>query len=102
MWLRNKNGFRGYATNQMIHFLKPYFLKSAQLLNPRLKNHHLISSEKIGIRAQLYNNETSCLEDDFIVYRGMRSIHVLNAISPAFTSGFSLSELIFKEYFLKN
>ncbi len=102
MWLRNKNGFRGYATNQMIHFLKPYFLKSAQLLIPRLKNHHLISSEKIGIRAQLYNNKTSCLEDDFIVYRGTRSTHVLNAISPAFTSGFSLSELIFKEYFLKN
>jgi len=99
MWLSNRNGFRGYATNQLMHFLKPYFLKSAKLIIPKLKNEHLIYSEKVGIRSQLYNNQTRSLEDDFIVQEGIKSTHVLNAISPAFTSGFSLSELIFKEYY---
>lgn len=38
-----------------------------------------------GIRAQLLNLKTGAMEMDFVVENGPRSLHVLNAVSPAFT-----------------
>ena len=51
-------------------------------------------SEKVGIRSQLFNHETSKLENDFICLHVANSTHILNAISPAFTASFSLADLI--------
>ena len=42
-----------------------------------------------GIRAQLYNKRTKMLVDDFIVKSKQDTIHILNAVSPAFTSAFA-------------
>ena len=51
-------------------------------------------SIKSGIRAQLIDLNNLKLVDDFISLQTQSSIHVLNAISPAFTSGFELADLI--------
>lgn len=40
---------------------------------------------KPGIRAQLIHRKTGALEMDFVIEGDDRSIHVLNAVSPAFT-----------------
>jgi hypothetical protein len=45
----------------------------------------------VGIRAQLMGVEKGRLEMDFIIERGQDSLHVLNAISPAFTSAFAFA-----------
>ena len=47
-----------------------------------------------GIRAQLFNNNTLSFVNDFIYESINDNIHIVNAVSPAFTSSFSLAELI--------
>jgi len=93
-WWRNAGGFRRYAREQALHGLKPLFLKAAQAIVPGLRSHHLIPSQKVGIRAQLYDRMSSMLIQDFRVEQGTASTHVLNAISPAFTASFALADLI--------
>lgn len=47
-----------------------------------------------GIRAQLLDTATGTLEMDFVVERGARSLHVLNAVSPAFTCSFPFARWV--------
>jgi L-2-hydroxyglutarate oxidase len=93
-WWRNAGGFRRYAREQALHGLKPLFLKAAQALVPGLRSEHLIPSQKVGIRAQLYERRSGTLVQDFRLEQGPASTHVLNAISPAFTASFALADLI--------
>ena len=93
-WWRNPGGFRRYAREQALHGLKPLFLRAAKALVPGLRSEHLIPSQKVGIRAQLYDRESGNLVQDFHVEQSLNSTHVLNAISPAFTASFALADLI--------
>ena len=93
-WWRNAGGFRRYAREQALHGLKPMFLKAAKALVPGLRSEHLIPSQKVGIRAQLYDRKSGNLVQDFHLEQGSYSTHLLNAISPAFTASFALAELI--------
>lgn len=45
-----------------------------------------------GIRAQLVNRRTGLLEMDFVLEGDDRSMHVLNAVSPGFTSALAFAE----------
>jgi hypothetical protein len=91
---QNKQNFRKYAWEEAKKFSKYNFLKSAQTLLPEIRENNLVSCSKVGIRPQLINNKTNEMVMDFVVGRGIRSIHVLNAISPAFTCSFSFAKLI--------
>ena len=72
----------------------PFFVKAAQSLVPGLRSEHLIPSRKVGIRAQLYDWSSGNLVQDFRLENGLASTHVLNAISPAFTSSFAFADLV--------
>ncbi|MCU0590231.1 MAG: hypothetical protein MUC57_02000 [Desulfobacterales bacterium] len=50
-----------------------------------------------GIRAQLLNRRTNELVMDFLVEQAENSTHVLNAVSPAFTSALSVARCIIDE-----
>lgn len=100
-WWRNSGGFRRYAKEQALHGLKPLFLKAAQALVPKLRNEHLIPSQKVGIRAQLYDRRSGTLVQDFCLEEGPGSTHILNAISPAFTASFALADLILDQSALR-
>jgi len=50
-----------------------------------------------GIRAQLLDKEKMMLVMDFVVEHKEHSTHILNAVSPAFTSSFSFSKFIVDE-----
>ncbi|HEY4732592.1 MAG TPA: FAD-dependent oxidoreductase, partial [Gammaproteobacteria bacterium] len=52
---------------------------------------------KPGIRAQLLNIKTNKLEMDFVIEGDHKSMHVLNAVSPAFTCSLPFSQYICKE-----
>ena len=99
-WWRNAGGFRRYAREQALHGFKPLFLRAAQALVPALRAEHLIPSEKVGIRAQLYDRRSGTLVQDFRLEQGDASTHVLNAISPAFTASFALADLILDQSLL--
>ena len=90
----NKNGFKKYVHEQALLVIKPLVLKSAKELIPNIKNSDIVKSDKVGIRSQLFNLDQKKLEDDFVCINEENSTHVLNAISPAFTSSFELADLI--------
>ena len=89
-----KNGFRSFSHRELQQFSKNSFYKEAKKMIPKLKLTDLVESNKVGIRAQLYNKDKHDFEMDFIVEKNDNTIHVLNAVSPAFTSAFSFAKYI--------
>ena len=53
---------------------------------------------KPGIRAQLLNTKTKTLVSDFLVEGDQESIHILNAVSPAFTGSLPFARWILERY----
>ncbi len=53
---------------------------------------------KPGIRAQLLNKKTLELVMDFVVEGDEKTVHVLNAVSPAFTSSFPFARWVVDNY----
>ena len=49
---------------------------------------------KPGIRAQLVSKQTNELVMDFLIEQDDKSMHILNAVSPAWTCALSFSEYI--------
>ena len=94
MYLRNENNFRKLTHVEMGKYKKTAFLSAARRLVPALTSVDLETTPKAGIRPQLINTKTGRFEMDYIIERTDDSVHVLNAISPAFTSGFAFAELI--------
>lgn len=94
MYLRNENNFRRMVHMEMAKYSKENFLAVARKLMPSLKSSDMVPTSKAGIRPQLVNTKTRKLEMDYIFERTENSLHVLNAISPAFTSSFAFAELI--------
>jgi len=51
-----------------------------------------------GIRAQLLDTKTLELVQDFVVEADEDSVHVLNAVSPAFTSAIPFADWVVEKY----
>lgn len=94
MYLRNSNNFRTLAHVELGKYSKANFLSAAQRLVPSLVDGDLVRTPKAGIRPQLVNVRTHSLEMDYIFEQTENSIHVLNSISPAFTSSLVFAEMI--------
>ena len=94
MYIKNQQNFRLLAHTEMKKYFKPWFLNAAHKLMKELRSDDLVPCNKVGIRPQLINTRTSTLEMDYILEQGEHSIHVLNSISPAFTSSFAFAEWI--------
>lgn len=92
--INDTQGFREYSKAEGLRFFKSNFAKAASKIVKGITADKLQSSNKVGIRAQLYNKDTKSIEMDFILDSRLDTHHVLNAISPAFTSSFSLAKLI--------
>ena len=94
LYMKDIDGFRKYGNNEVKNFGKNGFIKSVRKLIPSLTNHDIEKSEKVGIRAQLINNKSLKFEMDFLIEKQDNVVHVLNAVSPAFTCSFSLAKSI--------
>jgi L-2-hydroxyglutarate oxidase len=91
---RNEQGFRRFAHGEALRSIRSRFVAGAQVLVPRLRREHLAADGKVGIRAQLLDRKGHRLVMDFVVEGGERSTHVLNAVSPAFTSAFPFARMV--------
>ncbi|WP_089729182.1 L-2-hydroxyglutarate oxidase [Candidatus Thiosymbion oneisti] len=94
MYLNNEDNFRKLVHAEMSKYWKRNFLNAARKLVPSLLAKEMVPTKKAGIRPQLVNTKTSRLEMDYILTTTDDSLHVLNAISPAFTSAFAFAEVI--------
>ena len=94
MYLSNRYNFRHMAHLELSKYLKHNFLAAAQRLLPSITAADMVPTSKSGIRPQLVNLREGKLEMDYIFQHTDRSTHVLNAISPAFTSSFAFAEMI--------
>jgi L-2-hydroxyglutarate oxidase len=73
-------------------FNKKLFVSSLQRLIPEIKAEDLVPSEN-GVRAQALTKDGN-LVDDFLIVSNERSIHILNAPSPAATASISIGQAI--------
>lgn len=94
MYARNENNFRRLSHNELGKYSKRRFLLTAQKLMPSLTIEDMVPTKKAGIRPQLVNLKTRKLEMDYIFESTPDSLHVLNTISPAFTSAFAFARMI--------
>ena len=88
---------RKYVHEQAFLWIKDKMMIEAQKLVPTLKAENVEMSSKVGIRSQLFNHSKNQLESDFIYRKTDSSLHILNAISPAFTASFELADLIISQ-----
>lgn len=94
---RNTQNFRNLVKISLSHSTKAGVIHSARRLMSQLHPSWVKASSKVGIRPQLLNTKEMRLEMDFVLKKGKRSIHVLNSISPAFTSSFAVAKYIVHE-----
>ncbi|KPV60311.1 hydroxyglutarate oxidase, partial [Paenibacillus sp. A3] len=73
-------------------FSKAVFVRSLQRLIPEIREDDLIPSAN-GVRAQALTKDGK-LADDFLIVQNERSIHILNAPSPAATASIAIGESI--------
>lgn len=73
-------------------YSRRYLVKQARRLVPSAQPGDFPVKGKPGIRAQLMNRGTGALEMDFVVRGDRSSTHVLNAVSPAWTSSLAFAE----------
>ena len=83
--------FRNVAMTEPRKYFFPFFFRDASALVHHLDPSDLEPTHKVGIRPQLVHWMTKELVMDFLVLRKDDSIHVLNPISPAFTSSMDLA-----------
>ena len=92
--LTNKFHFRDLARTEMRKYLKSNLLADAAGLVKQFRSGGDWRWGTPGIRAQLIDLETYALVQDFIVEGDRNSTHVLNAVSPAFTSSLPFAEYV--------
>lgn len=95
-----QDGFHRLAWQEGRRYFKRWFAEAAKAIVPRLKPEHLLPTDKVGIRAQMLDRQTGRLVTDFLVERGPCSTHILNAISPAWTSAFPFARYVC-DYFIE-
>jgi len=91
---RNRDHFRSIAWKEIAKLSHTGFYREAVGLCVGLRKDDLLPGKEPGIRAQLVNIRTAELSNDFVIEQGARSTHVLNAVSPAFTSSAPFAEYV--------
>ena len=100
LFLNNEFNFRTLAFQEIKKYNKNHFtnLASSMLYNFDKKGF----SEWIrpGIRAQLLNKKKKELVMDFVVEGDANTIHILNAVSPAFTCSIPFAKYVVDNYII--
>lgn len=82
----------GLIKSEFPKYLRKVLVKKATELVPTVRIEQFTQWGKSGIRAQLFNLLEKKLEMDFVVEIAENQTHVLNAVSPAWTSSLSFGE----------
>ena len=97
LFARNSFNFRALAISEIRKYNRQHFIGLAKKLTKEFDTGSFNEWLEPGIRAQLLNKHTLELEMDFVVEGDHKSLHLLNAVSPAFTCSFSLARYLVDE-----
>ena len=97
--LKNQNNLRNLAVRELKMLTKNGLIKEIKKLIKNVEKEDLLFyEEKTGIRSQIFDNASRNLINDFVVKKyNNNQMHILNAVSPAFTASFSFADYIIKE-----
>lgn len=84
-------GFRSVALSEPRKYRFRHFYADAARLVRGLRPEDVVPSAKVGIRPQLVDTRKNVLVSDYVLERGTRELHVLGAISPAFTASMAIA-----------
>ena len=86
--------FYTLAKSEIAKLHTPNLISAAAALVPHVKTVSRWDVKPPGIRSQLINRTSGKLEQDFMVLSGEKSTHVLNAVSPGWTSAFPFGTFV--------
>lgn len=86
--------FRHLVFAELKKYNRRILVSSAAELAEGIKKEDFVKWGKPGIRAQLIDTKNKKLEMDFIMENDQHSLHILNAVSPAFTCSIPFAEHI--------
>jgi L-2-hydroxyglutarate oxidase len=92
LFTRNQDHFRSIAWREILKVSTSGFFREARGLAVGFEAADLLPGKEPGIRAQLVQTKTAELVNDFVIESGVKSTHILNAVSPAFTSSLPFAE----------
>lgn len=84
----------GLVRTELPKYSRRRLVSQARALVPSVRAEDFRERGRVGVRAQLLHVPSGRLEMDFVVRPGGRSTHVLNAVSPAWTSSLAMAEWI--------
>jgi (S)-2-hydroxyglutarate dehydrogenase len=87
-------GFKWLALQEMRKYSRLHLVSLATSLMEGITPERYTKWGKPGIRAQLVDTHKKKLEMDFVLEGDDRSMHILNAISPAFTCSIPFTEYV--------
>ena len=102
LFVTNAFGFRSLAYSEVKKYSLSYLKGLATKLTKKMDHNGYDSWSTPGIRAQLLDKNSLELVQDFVVESDENSIHVLNAVSPAFTSSMPFANWVVETHILKN
>jgi len=92
LFFTNSFNFRKLAISEVKKYDRKHFVSLAQKLSDKGDEKLFNNWLEPGIRAQVLNKKTLELEMDFIVEGDSKSLHLVNAVSPAFTCSFAMAK----------
>lgn len=84
----------GLLRTEFPKYSRTHLVQQAARLVPSVRPQDFAERGKPGVRAQLLHVPTGKLEMDFVVQGDTRSTHMLNAVSPAWTSSLAVADYV--------
>jgi L-2-hydroxyglutarate oxidase len=82
----------GLIRTELPKYSQKHLVNQAKALAPSVQPRDFKEKGRPGVRAQLLHVPTGKLEMDFVVESGAQSTHILNAVSPAWTSSLAFAK----------
>lgn len=98
LFLEDSFGFRSLAAEELRKYHREHFVGLAASMVHQLDRDGFDQWSTPGIRAQLLNTNTRELVMDFVVETCGNTVHILNAVSPAFTCSMPFAAWVVDHY----
>lgn len=98
LFFRNDFGFRDLAVTEILKYRKSHMAEKARKLVRTIDSSRFTRWGKPGIRAQLLDIRTRTPVQDFRVEGDGESVHILNAVSPAFTASLPFARWVMEKH----